>query len=91
MILALSLNNDAGLTLNDVGNEYTTINVTIGAQASSLTINDIALTTLTIFGPSGLLGPAGSLAITDQRRGADHDQRSRRHRRADRSRPPLPG
>ncbi len=63
-ILALSLNNDAGLTLNDVGNEYATINVTIGAQASSLTISDTALTTLTIFGPSGLLGPAGSLVIT---------------------------
>jgi S-layer protein len=63
-ILALSLNNDAGLTLNDFGNDYTTVNVTIGAQSSSLTLNDTALTTLTIFGPSGLLGPAGSLVIT---------------------------
>ena len=64
-ILALSINNDPGLTLNDVGNKYATVNVTIGAQASSLTIDDAALTTLTIFGPSGSFGPAGSLAITD--------------------------
>ena len=64
-ILALSINNDAGLTLDDVGNKYATINVTIGAQSSSLTINDTALTTLTIFGPSGSFGPAGSLTITD--------------------------
>ena len=63
-ILALSINNDPGLTLDDVGNKYATVNVTIGAQASSLTIDDTALTTLTIFGPSGLLGPAGSLVIT---------------------------
>ena len=64
-ILALSINNDPGLTLNDVGNKYATVNVTIGAQASSLTIDDTALTTLTIFGPSGSFGPAGSLTITD--------------------------
>ena len=64
-ILALSINNDPGLTLDDVGNKYATVNVTIGAQASSLTIDDTALTTLTIFGPSGSFGPAGSLTITD--------------------------
>ena len=37
--LALSLNNDAGLTLTNSGNKYTTVNVTLGAEASSLALN----------------------------------------------------
>ncbi|MGA8169378.1 MAG: DUF4214 domain-containing protein [Methylocystis sp.] len=60
-MLALSLNNNAGLTLNDSGNKYTTVNVTVGAAASILTLNDTALTTLNIAGPSS--GTGGTLAI----------------------------
>jgi S-layer protein len=59
--LALSLNNDAGLTLTDNGNKYTAVNVTLGAAASNLTLNDTALTTLKISGPSS--GTGGTLAI----------------------------
>ena len=60
--LALSLNNDAGLTLNDSGNKYTTVNVTLGAEADALTLTDTALTTLKISGPSP--GTAGALAFS---------------------------
>ncbi len=60
--LALSLNNDAGLTLTDSGHKYTTVNVTLGAEASSLTLTDTALTTLKISGPSP--GTAGALAFS---------------------------
>ena len=60
--LALSLNNDAGLTLNDAGGKYTTVNVTLGAEASSLTLTDTALTTLKISGPSS--GTAGALTFS---------------------------
>jgi hypothetical protein len=57
--LALSLNNDAGLTLNDTGNKYTTVNLTLGAAADTLTLTDTALKTLKISGPSS--GTAGAL------------------------------
>ena len=60
--LALSLNNDAGLTLNDAGGKYTAVNVTLGAEASSLTLTDTALTTLKISGPSS--GTAGALTFS---------------------------
>jgi S-layer protein len=60
--LALSLNNDASLTLNDSGNKYTTVNVTLGAAADSLTLTDTALTTLKISGPSS--GTAGALTFS---------------------------
>ena len=60
--LALSLNNDAGLTLTDSGNKYTAVNVTLGAEASSITLTDTALTTLKISGPSS--GTAGALAFS---------------------------
>jgi hypothetical protein len=59
--LALSLNNDAGLTLNDSGNKYTTVNVTLGAAADTLSLIDTALTTLKISGPSS--GTAGALTL----------------------------
>ncbi len=60
--LALSLNNDAGLTLTDFNHKYTTVNVTLGAEASSLTLTDTALTTLKISGPSS--GTAGALTFS---------------------------
>jgi S-layer protein len=60
--LALSLNNDAGLTLTDSGNKYTTVNVTLGALASTVTLTDTALTTLKISGPSS--GTAGALTLS---------------------------
>ena len=60
--LALSLNNDAGLTLKDAGNKYTTVNVTLGAAPDTLTLNDTALTTLKISGPSS--GTAGALTLS---------------------------
>jgi S-layer protein len=60
--LALSLNNDAGLTLNDSGNKYTTVNVTLGALADTLILNDTALATLKISGPSS--GTAGALGFS---------------------------
>jgi len=60
--LALSLNNDAGLTLKDAGNKYTTVNVTLGAAADALTLTDTALTTLKISGPSS--GTAGALSFS---------------------------
>jgi hypothetical protein len=59
--LALSLNNDAGLTLNDSGNKYTTVNLTLGAAADTLSLIDTALTTLKISGPSS--GSAGALTL----------------------------
>ena len=60
--LALSLNNDAGLTLNDAGNKYTTVNLTLGVAADALTLNDTALATLKISGPSS--GTAGALSFS---------------------------
>ncbi len=64
--LALSLNNDGSLTLpftlTDSGNKYTMVNVTLGAAADSLTLNDTALTTLKISGPSS--GTAGALSFS---------------------------
>ena len=60
--LALSLNNDPGLTLNDFGNKYTTVNVTLGAAADTLTLTDTALATLKISGPSS--GTAGPLSFS---------------------------
>ncbi len=60
--LALSLNNDAGLTLTDSGHKYTTVNLTLGAAADALTLNDTALTTLKISGPSS--GTAGALSFS---------------------------
>jgi S-layer protein len=60
--LALSLNKDAGLTLQDSGNKYTVVNVTLGAAASNLTLTDTALTTLKISGPSS--GTAGAFSFS---------------------------
>jgi hypothetical protein len=60
--LALSLNNDPGLTLNDSGNKYTTVNLTLGALADTLTLNDTTLATLKISGPSS--GTAGALNLS---------------------------
>ena len=60
--LALSLKNDAGLTLTDSGNKYTTVNVTLGAEAASLTLSDTVLTTLKISGPSS--GTADALTFS---------------------------
>jgi S-layer protein len=69
--LNLSLNNDpglpgsppiSGLTLNDFGDKYTTVNVTLGAAADALALNDTALTTLKISGPSS--GTASALTFS---------------------------
>jgi S-layer protein len=60
--LALSLGNDPGLTLNDIGNKYTTVNVTLGVGAYNLTLNDTALATLTLSGLAGSIALASNAA-----------------------------
>jgi S-layer protein len=52
--LALSLNNDKTVFIDDVNNEYKTINVTTGAKASSAFILDTGATALAVTGSSVL-------------------------------------
>jgi S-layer protein len=53
--LNLSLNNNAGLFVNDSGAKYTAVNMTVGALASTVTLFDFAAKTLTIAGTGGTL------------------------------------